>query len=115
MAAAPAETADEPLDTALVERGHVLYLQGDTEKGIPPCQGCHGVEGKGPTNAQPFQMAWPALYGQQATYMTTRLNNFRTGYAIDTTMDKIMQGVVRNLTAEDIDAVAAYVERLDGR
>lgn len=112
---APSPLTPEPVDAAVLDRGRSLYLHGDPAQGVPPCQGCHGVEGKGPTNAQPFQMAWPPLYGQQATYMTTRLNNFRTGYAIDTTMDKIMQGVVRNMTAEDIDAVAAYVERLDGR
>lgn len=112
-AASPLTAA--PVDAAVLDRGRSLYLHGDPAQGVPPCQGCHGIEGKGPTHAQPFQVAWPPLYGQQATYMATRLNNFRTGYAIDTTMDKIMQGVVRNLSAEDIDAVAAYAERLDGR
>ena len=30
-------------------------------------------------------------------------------------MDKVMEGVAQNLEPDDIAALAAYVERLDGR
>lgn len=105
----------EPAADDVLERGQSLYLNGDASKGIPPCQGCHGRDGKGPANARSFQQMWPPVYGQQAMYVRFRLDNFHRGYAIDTTMDKVMQGVVQNLTPDDITALAAFVERLDGR
>lgn len=105
----------EPAADDVLERGQSLYLNGDAGKGIPPCQGCHGRDGKGPANARAFQQMWPPVYGQQAMYVRFRLDNFHRGYAIDTTMDKVMQGVVQNLTPDDITALAAFVERLDGR
>lgn len=107
--------APEPVSDDVLERGQSLYLNGDANQGIPPCQGCHGRDGKGPTDARPFQQMWPPVYGQQAMYVRFRLDNFHRGYAIDTTMDKVMQGVARNLTPDDIIALAAFVERLDGR
>ncbi len=112
---APSPLTPAPVADDVLERGRVLYLSGDPGKGIPPCQGCHGVDGKGPNNAQPFQAMWPPLYGQQAIYVSFRLDNFHRGYAIDTTADKIMQSVARNMSADDIAALAAFVERLDGR
>lgn len=112
---APSPLTPEPVDDDVLARGEQLYLAGDPDSGIPACQGCHGAEGKGPTNAKPFQANWPPLYGQQAMYVQFRLDNFQRGYAIDTTMDKIMEGVAKNLSTDDIAALAAYVERLDGR
>ena len=107
-------TAD-PVEQDTLARGRTLYLAGDARKGIPACQGCHGPDGKGPVDAQPFQVNWPPLYGQQAIYVAQRLDNFQKGHAIDSTMDKIMASVSRNLSSEDIAALSAYVERLDGR
>lgn len=112
---APSPLTPAPVDQAVLDRGRQLYLSGDAGTGVPACQGCHGPEGKGPVNAQAFQANWPPLYGQQAIYVSERLTNFHDGHAIDSSMDKIMQGVARNLTPEDITALGAYVERLDGR
>ena len=112
---APSPLTAVAVDADVLERGRRLYLSGDPSKGIPPCQGCHGIEGKGPTNAQPFQELWPQLYGQQAIYVSFRLENFQRGDPIDTTADKIMQGVARNMSTDDIAALSAWVERLDGR
>ncbi len=111
----PSSLTPEPVSDDVLERGRQLYLSGDPENGIPPCQSCHGRDGKGPENPLPFQQMWPPLYGQQAMYVSFRLDNFHRDYAIDTTMDKIMRGVAKNLTTEDITALAAFVERLDGR
>ncbi len=104
-----------PVDDEVLARGQQLYLAGDAARGVPACQGCHGAEGKGPPGAKSFQANWPPLYGQQAMYVQYRLDNFQRSYAIDTTMDKIMEGVSKNLTPDDIEALAAFVERLDGR
>ncbi len=111
----PSPLAAQEVDGAVLARGRSLYLSGDPAKGIPACQGCHGVEGKGPSNAQPFQANWPPLYGQQSIYVAERLANFHRSHAIDSSMDKVMEGVAQNLEPDDIAALAAYVERLDGR
>ena len=73
------------------------------------------TEGKAGRAATRYQDSWPPLYGQQAMYVAERLTKFHDGYAIDSSMDKIMEGVAQNLTPEDIAALAAFVERLDGR
>ncbi len=112
---APSPLTPEPVEDEVLARGKDLYLSGDPSKGIPACQGCHGAQGKGPANAQPFQANWPPLYGQQAIYVAERLTNYNRSHAIDTSLDKIMEGVARNLSPDDISALAAFVERLDGR
>lgn len=113
---APSPLTPEPVDEAVLERGRQIYMAGDPKQGVPACQGCHGPEGKGPTEPhRPYQESWPPLYGQQAMYVAERLTKFHDGYAIDSSMDKIMEGVAQNLTPEDIAALAAFVERLDGR
>lgn len=113
LAASPLSAQD--VDADVLARGRTLYLSGDPSRGVPACQGCHGAEGKGPNQPRPFQANWPPLYGQQAIYVAERLSNFHRGHAIDSSMDKIMQGVARNLGNDDIQALAAYIERLDGR
>lgn len=118
-AAAPAETADEPLDTALVERGHVLYLQGDTEKGIPPCQGCHGSDARGMPGADspnrnghtPYA-SFPSLRGQHAVYLQSKLAEYHNSDLRDSTSDFIMGAVGKRLDAESIQAVSAWLSTL---
>src|SRR3546814_11002753 len=46
LAPPPADPAAEPapVDTTLARRGEQPYMMGDTAKGIPPSQGCHGVD-----------------------------------------------------------------------
>ena len=112
---APSPLTPDPVDDAVLARGKTLYLEGDAARGVPACQGCHGPQGMGPVDARPYQASWPPLYGQQAGYVNQRLTNFRNSHAIDSSMDKIMEGVARNLSDEDISALASYVERLDGR
>lgn len=112
---APSPLAATAVDDDVLTRGEELYLEGDPARGVPACQGCHGVEGKGPPGTKSFQVNWPPLYGQQAIYVSERLTNFHNSYAIDSSLDKIMEGVSKNLTPDDIAALAAYVERLDGR
>lgn len=109
---APSPLQPDPVSDEVLERGRSLYLAGDSAAGVPPCQGCHGPEGAGPAGAKPFQHAWPSLRGQQGAYVNQRLTNYQASYAIDTSQDKIMAGVARGLTAEDIAALSAYIERI---
>jgi cytochrome c553 len=62
------------------------------------CLGCHGPKGKS-TSAQ-----WPNLAAQQSTYIVNQLNAFKTG----TRNNPMMQSMVANLSADDINNLAAY-------
>ena len=44
----------------------VLFLAGDPARGIPPCQGCHGAEARGPSISTGQYAAYPSLRGQYA-------------------------------------------------
>ncbi len=96
-------------------RGSILFHQGDPQKGIPPCQGCHGPDGRGPRPdpanraPQPPWSTFPLLAGQNAAYVEEQLRAFRDGTRIGTSNDKIMQGVARNLGDADMQALAAYI------
>jgi cytochrome c553 len=62
LAAAPGSRSAE--DTS---EGAALYQNGDAEKGIPPCQGCHGESGGGPPRLSDTPLrnvtTYPALAG----------------------------------------------------
>jgi cytochrome c553 len=98
-----------------VSRGGILFHDGDPEKGIPPCQGCHGSDGRGPrpgpasTAPQPAWSTFPALAGQSTLYVVGQLTAFRDGTRLGTSNDKVMQGVARNLDDADMQALATYI------
>lgn len=102
-AGAAAATADP--------RGRELYLSGDPVAGIPPCQGCHGADARGPrpepsAKPQPPWSTFPALRGQSASYLTKALGDFRSGARADSSNDQIMAGVARTLSDADMRALA---------
>src|SRR5690606_32543330 len=73
-------------DPALLARGQQLYLHGDPAAGIPPCQGCHGPDGRGhPLAGEPDaagytpRTAYPALRGQKEAYLAKRLAEYQQG------------------------------------
>lgn len=105
---APA-TPPAPADADVVARGETLFQHGDASRGVPPCQGCHGSDARGIGAAYP---AWPHLRGQQAMYLAQKLQKYHDGQDIDSTQDRIMQGVARSLDANDIAALSAYLAGL---
>ena len=118
----PAESAPEdvvPDDATLLQRGEQLYLSGDPSKGIPACQGCHGPDARGPANAlytdrsghTPYA-TWPALRGQQAMYLQTRLAEYRDGKMDDSTTDFVMTGIGQRLDDDSIQALSAWLSSL---
>ena len=113
FAALPGKTASAAATAD--SRGGTLFHEGDPAKGIPPCQGCHGSDGRGPrpetvsTAPQPAWSTFPALAGQNAIYVMEQLKTFREGTRIGTSNDKVMQGVARNLDDADMQAVATYI------
>jgi cytochrome c553 len=98
-------------------RGSIVFHDGDAARGLPPCQGCHGADGKGPrpvttsTAPQPPWSTFPVLAGQNAQYVLTQLKAYHGGTRLGTSNDKVMQGVARNLSEADMRALADYVSK----
>lgn len=114
--AAPADEATPAPDAALLQLGEKLYLAGDPAKGIPPCQGCHGGDARGHPDAlradssghTPYAV-YPALRGQQALYLQTRLGELRDGKLHHSTTDFVMRGVAERLDDDSIQALSAWL------
>lgn len=99
-------------------RGAIVFHDGDPAQGVPPCQGCHGVNGKGPrpdpasTATQPAWATFPVLAGQNAQYVLAQLNAYHDATRVGTSNDKVMQGVAHNLSEADMRSLADYVSSL---
>ncbi len=90
--------------------GERLYRGGDAARGVPACMACHGPTGAG--NPGP---AYPNLGGQHASYVSAKLTAFRGGLVWGQGGDyanAVMAGVSKNLTDEEIQALATYVQGL---
>ncbi|MFN3703815.1 c-type cytochrome [Thermomonas sp.] len=92
--------------------GERLFRSGDAARGVPACMACHGPSGAG--NPGP---AYPALHGQDAAYVTRRLEEYRAGtttYANPAHFN-LMAAVSKSLTDEEIRSLASYVQGLHAR
>ena len=76
------------------------------EEQIRVCEGCHGPAGKGNPGAK-----FPALSGQHAKYVEIQLNAFKTGER-DNDVAKMMRNTAANMDAQEIKAVASYIQGL---
>ena len=94
-------------DPDLLARGEALYRGGDAQEGIPACIACHGPTGRG-NPAVPY----PALNGQHAAYTAKTLADYASGARKSDGLTKIMRHISERLTAEDIQALASYVQGL---
>jgi cytochrome c553 len=94
------------------EKGERLFQTGDPVKGIPPCQGCHGVEARGTAVDKGPYLVYPVLRGQYSPYLISRLASFRMGLPHDTTSDFIMSNVARTLDDDSLQAIAAWLSSL---
>lgn len=100
-------------------RGESLYLHGNPEQGVPPCQGCHGPDGRGHplvvsgrADAPAYLRTYPALRGQKRAFVAGKLREHRAGTLVDSTNDFIMNGVAASMDDESIEAIAAWLESL---
>lgn len=96
-------------DESKVILGERIYRAGNAESGVPACMSCHGPAGEGNPLSQ-----YPALAGQHAVYTAKMLQGFREGknWGPDDATSQIMNGAVAELTDEEIDAVASYIQGL---
>lgn len=114
-AAQPPAPTGEPEPTST---GATLFHHGDPARGIPACQGCHGVAGRGPqpdladTAPESPWATWPALAGLPADYVVKRLTELQGESGLATSNTRIMHGVTSNLTADDVQALGHYISSL---
>jgi len=91
------------------EVGKALYRSGDADRGIPSCAACHGPTGTGVPGP-----GWPKLAGQHAAYTALKLRAFRDGmvWGEDDRANTMMASIARNLTDEEIDSLASFLQGL---
>ena len=100
------DTGTREAEPSKVALGQKLFRAGDANKGIPACGSCHGPDGAGNPAA-----GYAKIRGQYATYTAAQLKAYRTGTR-QTDPNQMMRNVAANLSDEQIDAVAAYIQGL---
>jgi cytochrome c553 len=97
----PPPAAGKSGGPAAIARGKQVFEEGVPARQIPPCASCHGAHGEG-------MATFPRLAGQHAPYLLKQLlviqNALRNA--------PVMHGVVKELTREQIQAVAVYLESI---
>jgi len=84
-----------------VTSGYAADIEAGKAKAVT-CAACHGVVG---ISSNPD---WPNLAGQQEKYLRKQIKAFRDGMR----QDPLMEPMVKSLTNEDIDNLAAYFSSL---
>lgn len=85
-----------------------LVTHGDTARSIPPCEICHGKDGRTVANVV------PALAGQYADYLVSTMEYFSDGTRSNDPGGAISL-IISKLTDLEIDALARYYAALGGR
>ncbi len=88
-------------DPSWIQRGKVLFEDGVPERQIPACASCHGARAEGTA-------AVPRLAGQHSPYLLKQLKVIQRSLRDA----PVMQSVVKNLTPQEMQAVAAYLESI---
>jgi quinohemoprotein ethanol dehydrogenase len=101
------ETPYPPLASAdpdLVKKGEQLAEAGNTTKGIPGCDACHGAGGIGELPTVPY------LAGQYAHYIAFELQMWQRGFRRNS--PEAMALFAKKLDDQEIAAVAAYYQQI---
>jgi len=95
----------QPLESEAprIEAGKAIFESGLSAKNVPACLTCHGPEGKG-------MATFPRIAGQHADYLVKQLMVFQR--TDERPEGSIMKTVAHELTRDDIENVAAYVQAL---
>ena len=92
-------------DRARIDVGKAIFETGVADKGVPACATCHGAHAQG-------NDAFPRLAGQHADYVVKQLLVFqRTDQRPE---GNIMKTVAHELTRQNIDDVATYLQTMSG-
>lgn len=87
--------------------GEQLYRSGNSKTGVVACTACHAPDGKGNVAAK-----FPRIAGQHAAYLEKALKDFRSGKRTNDP-NKMMQGVAKHLTDQEIKDVSQYIQGLN--
>lgn len=90
-----------PGDPTLIAEGSKIFHNGIPSRQVPACAVCHGANGRGNGTI-------PRLAGQHPGYIADQLKNFASGARAN----EIMHQNAKNMTSEEIEALAAYVGSL---
>ena len=71
------------------------------------CITCHGPEGKAP-----IQPTYPKLAGQNKDYLVQQITDIQSG-ARNNGLTQIMKPLIKNVTAEEIGAIAEYLSTIE--
>ena len=93
-------------DAARLAAGQAIFEQGLSGRNVPACMSCHGPQGAG-------LAAFPRLAGQHADYVAKQLQVFQRSN--DRPEGAIMKTVAHELTPQDIEDLAAYVQAIGNR
>jgi cytochrome c553 len=102
-AAQPSASPASTSNAAVVARGRTIFEQGVPNKSVPACSSCHGNQAQG--NEQ-----FPRLAHQHADYLVKQLNVFQR--TDERPEGSIMKTVAHELTAQNMEDVAAYLQEL---
>lgn len=90
-----------PGDDALIAAGNRIFVHGDPDRGVAACSACHGA------NAHGIGI-FPRLAGQHAEYVQRQLVLIQAR----SRDARVMHGIIKDMTSEEIKAVAAYVQSM---
>jgi len=85
----------------LIDEGRRIYHEGDRERGVPACAGCHKPDGSGTPRSV-------MIAGQNAPYVAQQLTLFKKELRTND-RGRLMRTVSGRLTQQEIEAVAQYV------
>lgn len=91
----------EPGNPALMAEGKKLFESGNPAEKIAACAGCHGAHGEGSS-------VFPRLAGQHAPYIARQLQVIQRNLRAS----PVMHGIITQLTPEEMNAVAEYVQSM---
>lgn len=103
-AAVPMAAASGPpeVEENMLMLGRRIALEGFSSRKVPACQSCHGRDSR---ERNPF---YPRLAGQPRWYLAKHLRLWKEGERGGTPFAHVMDEIARNMTEEQIDAVAAW-------
>jgi cytochrome c553 len=99
---APAMQPKERVSDRILQHGKKLALEGDSSRGVPACNTCHGKQLTG------IQAHVPGLLGLPLDYLNAQLGAWQTSQRKTRTPD-CMREIVKQLDSEDLVAVATWL------
>jgi cytochrome c553 len=99
--AAQAPSRAKTGDAKLRARGKQIFEEGVTSQGIPACATCHGPQARG-------NNIFPRLAGQHGDYLVRQALAIQS----DLRASPVMRDVIKDLSPDQMRAVATYLESL---